>query len=93
MDYFAFNMAVCPCSFRTAQEEQQYGSHCQKCWDVIKNCRYCAICKTPVEKERLYVHITSNIPLCKKDFGADELTVFVAKYIVLLENAAKQVPP
>ncbi len=56
--------SMCPCSRRTAKEEEEYGSYCEKCWDIIKKTRECVVCKIKVEKTRLYVSVSANVPGC-----------------------------
>jgi hypothetical protein len=71
-DYYytdlCFKSAVCKCSFRTAIEEEKYGSYCEKCWIPIKEHMKCVLCDLSVYKERLYVDAKFNVPTCKKCF-------------------------
>ncbi len=55
---------MCPCSRRTAKEEEECGSYCGKCWDIIKKTRECVVCKIKVEEIRLYVSVSSKVPGC-----------------------------
>lgn len=65
----AFRFATCPCSRRTAIEEERLGSYCVSCWDAIKTDRQCAVCHAPVEQTRLYVLAVDRQALCKRCFG------------------------
>ncbi len=56
--------SMCSCSRRTAKEEEEYGSYCEKCWNIIKKTRECVVCKIKVEKTRLYVSATFGVPGC-----------------------------
>jgi hypothetical protein len=64
----AFQFAVCKCSFRTAKEEEEFGSYCIACWEKIKPHMKCVLCETKVEKERLYVDVQYYVPTCKSCF-------------------------
>lgn len=64
MDFFI--LAVCRCSRRTAQEEAQYGSYCQDCWEIIKQYNNCVSCGIDVKKTRLYVDLKYKMPTCRK---------------------------
>jgi hypothetical protein len=64
---FAFSLAVCKCSRRTAKEEELYGSYCSRCWNVIRCVMKCRVCGKGVEEERLYV-CTNDKVYCRKCF-------------------------
>lgn len=65
-DEYLFKAATCPCSLRSAEEEEKYGSYCEDCWKIIsKTCR-CHFCLVKVEKKRLYIsYAESGLVLCK----------------------------
>ena len=62
-----FSFAVCKCSQRNKQEQEQYGSYCEGCWETLKNKQSCIKCNTNIRTERLYV-ASEKIVLCKSCF-------------------------
>jgi hypothetical protein len=59
---------ACKCSFRTAEEEEKYGSYCAKCWVIVKEHMKCVLCDCSVQTQRLYVGAIYEVPTCKKCF-------------------------
>ena len=62
------HLMVCPCSWRTGEEEAKYGSYCQNCWKIIQKYNKCVLCDVDVKKERLFVGNIFKYPTCKGCF-------------------------
>jgi hypothetical protein len=60
-DAYLFALLTCNCSRRTVEMEEQYGSYCDICWEIIRKESCCFTCGISVEKERLFVNSTQKI--------------------------------
>lgn len=82
-----FNFMVCRCSFRSAEEEEKYGSYCQDCWNSIKEHMKCVLCNVPVQRKRLYVDRKYQVPICKECYTDENFDLLVnSKYIFTYLN-------
>lgn len=55
-----FGMMTCPCSRRTPEQEEKFGSYCLECWDVVSISRECCACHAKIEDERLFVSASTK---------------------------------